>query len=56
MIGVFASCMTVMVLLATKTKSENIGGYENGVVNLTTNSFAKEIANTPHFVMFYQTK
>ena len=56
MVSVFVSCMTLMVLLATQTKSEIIGGYEHGVVNLTTNSFAKEIANTPHFVMFYQTK
>ena len=56
MVGVFALCMTGMVLLVAQAKSENIGGYENGVVNLTTNSFAKEIANTPHFVMFYETK
>ena len=56
MVSAFSLCMPAMVLLITQTKSENIGGYEHGVVNLTTNSFAKEIANTPHFVMFYQTQ
>ena len=56
MFGVSTSFMVAMVLLVNQTKSENIGGYEHDVVNLTTNSFAKEIANTPHFVMFYQTK
>ena len=56
MFGYFATCMIALVLLGTLSKGEVIGGYEHAVVNLTTNSFAKEIANTPHFVMFYETK
>ena len=56
MLGNFATRMIAMVLLGTFSKGEVIGGYEHAVVNLTTNSFSKEIANTPHFVMFYETK
>ena len=56
MCGYFATCMIALVLLGTLSKGEVIGGYEHAVVNLTTNSFSTEIANAPHFVMFYETK